>query len=597
MKTLIKISNLLSKDERRRAFFILIMVLFMALLDALGVASIMPFIAVLTNPDLIETNIIINKVYKYLNAFGVNSNQEFLFILGFFVFFILVFSLIFKAFLTYLQLRFTSMCEYGLSKRMTESYLNQPYSWFLSRHSADLGKTILSEVGLMISKGLKPLMNLITYGTIALAILVLLVIADPLLALIIGFTLGIAYISIYKFTRSFLTRIGNERLKANQKRFTIVSEAFSAAKELKVGSLEKAFLERFSNPAKTLARHSAIAGAISQLPRYALEMIAFGGMLLLILYLMVKNVIFTNALPLIALYAFAGYRLLPAFQQIYAAITQLRFVSPSLNAIHDDIKNLEPKIYQKKTKNISLNNSIVLKDLHYQYPNSSRTTVKDVNINIPISSTVGIVGTTGSGKTTIVDIILGLLQAQKGSLEVDNIIIDKSNCVAWQRSIGYVPQEIFIADDTLEANIAFGVDKKDVNIESVKRAAKIAHLHEFVINELPHQYQTTVGERGIRLSGGERQRIGIARALYRNPKVLILDEATSALDNITEDSVMRKINQLGDNKTIIMIAHRLSTVKECDIIFLMDNGKIKAKGSYHELIKSNEQFRSNVSKS
>ncbi len=597
MKTLIKISNLLSKDERRRAFFILIMVLFMALLDALGVASIMPFIAVLTNPDLIETNIIINKVYKYLNAFGVNSNQEFLFILGFFVFFILVFSLIFKAFLTYLQLRFTSMCEYGLSKRMTESYLNQPYSWFLSRHSADLGKTILSEVGLMISKGLKPLMNLITYGTIALAILVLLVIADPLLALIIGFTLGIAYISIYKFTRSFLTRIGNERLKANQKRFTIVSEAFSAAKELKVGSLEKAFLERFSNPAKTLARHSAIAGAISQLPRYALEMIAFGGMLLLILYLMVKNVIFTNALPLIALYAFAGYRLLPAFQQIYAAITQLRFVSPSLNAIHDDIKNLEPKIYQKKTKNISLNNSIVLKDLHYQYPNSSRTTVKDVNINIPISSTVGIVGTTGSGKTTIVDIILGLLQAQKGSLEVDNIIIDKSNCVAWQRSIGYVPQEIFIADDTLEANIAFGVDKKDVNIESVKRAAKIAHLHEFVTNELPHQYQTTVGERGIRLSGGERQRIGIARALYRNPKVLILDEATSALDNITEDSVMRKINQLGDNKTIIMIAHRLSTVKECDIIFLMDNGKIKAKGSYHELIKSNEQFRSNVSKS
>ncbi len=597
MKTLIKISNLLSKDERRRAFFILIMVLFMALLDALGVASIMPFIAVLTNPDLIETNIIINKVYKYLNAFGVNSNQEFLFILGFFVFFILVFSLIFKAFLTYLQLRFTSMCEYGLSKRMTESYLNQPYSWFLSRHSADLGKTILSEVGLMISKGLKPLMNLITYGTIALAILVLLVIADPLLALIIGFTLGIAYISIYKFTRSFLTRIGNERLKANQKRFTIVSEAFSAAKELKVGSLEKAFLERFSNPAKTLARHSAIAGAISQLPRYALEMIAFGGMLLLILYLMVKNVIFTNALPLIALYAFAGYRLLPAFQQIYAAITQLRFVSPSLNAIHDDIKNLEPKIYQKKTKNISLNNSIVLKDLHYQYPNSSRTTVKDVNINIPISSTVGIVGTTGSGKTTIVDIILGLLQAQKGSLEVDNIIIDKSNCVAWQRSIGYVPQEIFIADDTLEANIAFGVDKKDVNIESVKRAAKIAHLHEFVINELPHQYQTTVGERGIRLSGGERQRIGIARALYRNPQVLILDEATSALDNITEDSVMRKINQLGDNKTIIMIAHRLSTVKECDIIFLMDNGKIKAKGSYHELIKSNEQFRSNVSKS
>ncbi len=591
MKTLIKISNLLSGAERKRAFFLLIMILFMALLDALGVASIMPFIAVLTNPGLIETNIVINKVYKYLNVFGVNTNQEFLFILGLFVFFILVFSLIFKAFLTYMQLSFTSMCEYNLSKRITENYLNQPYSWFLSRHSADLGKTILSEVGLIISKGLKPLMNLITYGTIAFAILVLLVIADPLLALIIGFTLGVAYLSIYKFTRSFLTRIGNERLKANQKRFTIVSEAFGAAKELKVGSLEKAFLDRFSNPAKTLARHSAIAGAISQLPRYALEMIAFGGMLLLILYLMVQKAIFINVLPLIALYAFAGYRLLPAFQQIYASITQLRFVSPSLNAIHEDIKNLEPKILQKDKKIIPLNNEIVLKNIHYQYPNSSRTTVKDININIPMSSTVGIVGKTGSGKTTIIDIILGLLQAQKGTLTIDKIIIDKNNCDAWQRSIGYVSQEIFIADDTLEANIAFGVDKKDIKQENVIQAAKIAHIHDFVNNDLPQKYQTTVGERGVRLSGGERQRIGIARALYRNPKVLILDEATSALDNLTEKLVMEKIRNLGDKKTIIMIAHRLSTVKNCDTIFYLENGEVKAYGTYEKLINTSEGFK------
>ena len=597
MNTLIKILNLLSRVERRRAVVLLIMILFMALLDALGVASIMPFIAVLTNPDLILSNHLINKVFQYSRVFGVNTNQEFLFVLGLFVFFILVFSLIFKAFLTYMQLKFTSMCEYGLSKRMTESYLNQPYSWFLNRHSADLGKTILSEVGLMISKGLKPLMSLITYGTIASAILILLIIADPLLALIIGFTLGIAYLSIYKFTRSFLTRIGNERLKANQKRFTIVSEAFGAAKELKVGSLEKIFLDRFSDPAKTLARHSAVSGAISQIPRYALEMIAFGGMLLLILYLMVQKTIFINILPLIALYAFAGYRLLPAFQQIYASVTQLRFVGPSLNAIHNDIKNLVSKKSYKGIKVIPFKKAIVLKDLHYQYPNTSRTTIKNINIKIPVSSTVGIVGTTGSGKTTIIDIILGLLQPQNGTLEVDDIIIDQDNSDSWQRSIGYVPQEIFITDDTLEANIAFGVEKKFINKEKVISVAKIANIHEFVINHLPQQYQTTLGERGVRLSGGERQRIGIARALYRNPQVLILDEATSALDNITEESVMKKINLHGKNKTIIMIAHRLSTVKGCDIIFLMENGRISAQGSYQELIKSNDQFRLNVSKS
>ena len=594
MKNFKKIFDLLSHRERRQVIYLLIMILFMALLDVLGVASIMPFIAVLTNPEIIQTNILINNIFKFSNIVGVETNNQFLFALGVMVFFLLVFSLAFKALLSYFQLRFTSMCQYGLSKRMLEHYLNQPYSWFLNRHSADLGKTILSEVGLIISKGLKPLMNLITYGTVSFALLMLLILNDPKFALIAGFTLCAAYLFIYRFTRSYLTRIGGERLKANQARFTVVSEAFNAAKELKVGSLEKAFLDRFSTPAKTLAKHSANSGAISQLPRYALEMIAFGGMMLLILYLMVQNVNLTSGLPIIALYAFAGYRLIPSLQQIYGAITQLRFVSPSLNSIHNDFTNLSAKIIKNNKDTISLNKAITLKNLHYQYPNVSRTTVKDINLTIPACSTVGIVGSTGSGKTTIVDIILGLLQAQKGVLRVDDNDINIDNCVAWQRSIGYVPQEIFIADDTLAANIAFGVDKKNINQEHVLRAAKIANIHNFAINELPQQYHTSVGERGVRLSGGERQRIGIARALYRNPQVLILDEATSALDNLTEELVMKEIHKIGDNKTIIMIAHRLSTVKQCDIIFLLEKGELKAQGTYEDLIKSSDQFKANA---
>jgi len=590
MKNFKKILNLLSHNERRQVMYLLIMILFMALLDVLGVASIMPFIAVLTNPDIIQTNILINNIFKFSNIFGVETNNQFLFALGVVVFFLLVFSLTFKALLSYFQLRFTSMCQYGLSKRMLEHYLNQPYSWFLNRHSADLGKTILSEVGLIISKGLKPLMNLITSGTVALALLMLLILNDHKLALIAGFTLCATYLVIYKFTRSYLVRIGQERLKANQARFTVVSEAFNAAKELKVGSLEKAFLDKFSKPAKTLAQHSVIAGAISQLPRYALEIIAFGGMMLLILYLMLQNVIFTSALPLIALYVFAGYRLIPSLQQIYAAITQLRFVSPSLNSIHNDFMNLSVKVIQNNKNILPLNKAITLRNLHYQYPNVSRTTVKNINLIIPACSTVGIVGSTGSGKTTIVDIILGLLQAQRGVLSVDNNDININNCVAWQRSIGYVPQDIFIADDTIAANIAFGIDKKDINHEHVQIASKIANIDDFV-TKLPEQYQTTVGERGVRLSGGERQRIGIARALYRNPQVLILDEATSALDNLTEQLVMKEIQKIGNNKTIIMIAHRLSTVQKCDIIFYLEKGELKAQGTYEELIKSSEGFK------
>ncbi len=596
MKNLSKIIKLLTNQERKQALYLLLMILIVAILDAVGVASIMPFIAVLTNPDIIETNTFLNKTFIFSETFGIKTSEQFLFALGSLVFLLLVFSLVLKAILTYFQLRFSAMCQYQLSKRMMSSYLNQPYDWFLNQHSADIGKTILSEVNIIISKGLIQLLNLITYGVIAFALLVLLILSDPTFALIAGFSLGITYLIVYKFTRKFLSRIGHERVKANQARFTIVSEAFNAAKELKVGNLEKAFIEKFSIPAKILAQNSAIAASISQLPRYVLEIIAFGGMLLLILYLMLQNNIFTDALPLIALYAFAGYRLIPALQRIYASVSQLRFVDPSINSIYDDFKNLDKKVTNNHENIISLKKEIILNELCYQYPNTSDTTLKNINLIIPAYSVVGITGSTGSGKTTIIDIILGLLHAQKGTLRVDNEVINMNNCVSWQKSIGYVPQNIFIADDTISANIAFGLEKENINHDQIQRAAKIANIHDFVMNELPQKYSTIVGEKGIRLSGGERQRIGIARALYRNPQVLILDEATSALDNLTESAVMTEIHKIGNKKTVILIAHRLTTLKECDIIFLLKNGKLEAQGTYDELIKSNDQFRANASK-
>jgi len=596
MKNLSKIVKLLTHQERKQAVYLLIMIIIVAILDAVGVASIMPFIAVLTNPDIVETNTLLNKTFIYSEILGVETIEHFLFALGSLVFILLVFSLIFKAALTYFQLRFSSMCQYQLSKRMMSGYLNQPYDWFLNQHSANIGKTILSEVNIIISKGLIQLLNLITYGVIAFALLVLLILSDPMFALISGFSLGITYLLVYKFTRKFLSRIGHERVKANQARYTVVSEAFNAAKELKVGNLESAFLEKFSIPAKILAQNSAIAASISQLPRYALEIIAFGGMLLLILYLMLQNNIFTDTLPLIALYAFAGYRLIPALQRIYASVSQLRFVDPSINSIYDDFKNLDNKVTENNDSIIPLKEEIILNQLCYQYPNTQDLTLKNINLKIPAHSFVGITGSTGSGKTTIIDIILGLLHAQKGTLKVDNEVINLSNCVSWQKSIGYVPQNIFIADDTIAANIAFGLKKESINHDQIQKAAKIANIHDFVTKELPQKYSTIVGEKGIRLSGGERQRIGIARALYRNPQVLILDEATSALDNLTESAVMKEIHKIGNKKTVILIAHRLTTLKECDVIFLLNNGKLEAQGTYDELIKSNDQFRANATK-
>jgi len=296
---------------------------------------------------------------------------------------------------------------------------------------------------------------------------------------------------------------------------------------------------------------------------------------------------FNNVLPIISLYVFAGYRLMPAIQQLYASITQLTFIGPSIDKLYDDFKNFKPINLNQDQGTISLHKKITLKNVFYNYPNTSRTTIKDINLSIPARTTVGLVGATGCGKTTTVDIILGLLEVQKGTLEVDGQIITKQNCRAWQRSIGYVPQHIFLSDDTIAANIAFGINLKNINQEAVEKASKIANLHEFVKDELSQQYQTIIGERGIRLSGGQRQRIGIARALYHNPQVLILDEATSSLDNETEKAVMEAVNNLGKDITIILIAHRLNTVKNCDIIFKLDKGQLIGQGTFDELINSN----------
>ena len=243
------------------------------------------------------------------------------------------------------------------------------------------------------------------------------------------------------------------------------------------------------------------------------------------------------------------------------------------------------EIDKGNVESLKYNKDIKLKNITYTYPNTSRTILKNINMNIPAFNTVGIVGKTGSGKTTIIDIILGLLKPEKGELYIDDEVINKNNLRSWQKCIGYVPQQIFLADDTIASNIAFGIDSKDIDLGAVSRAAKIANLHDFVSNELPSKYNTIIGERGIRLSGGQRQRIGIARALYHNPKILILDEATSALDNLTEKAVMNEVYKFSKKLTIIIIAHRLSTVKRCDNIFILEKGELINKGKFDELIK------------
>lgn len=589
MKTIFKLFALLTPKERVRAQLLLCMILIMALLDAVGVASIMPLMAVITNPGLIETN----RFLAMLNSFlGRPSQRDYLLILGVGMFMLLLLSLVFKALTTYCQLRFNLMREYSIGKRLVEGYLHQPYAWFLTRNSTDLGKNILSEVSTVIDRAMIPFTILVAQSAVAFALLLLLLIVDPVLAFAIGLVLSGAYSIIFKLMSGTLNRLGQESFEANAKRFTAVNEAFSAAKEVKIGGLEASYIKTFSQSAELYAKYQSASLAIVSLPRFALEAVAFGGMMLMVLYLMMQGTSFSDALPVISLYAFAGYRLVPALQQIYGALSQLRITGPTINALHTELSELNFVAASNKTNvSILLKESISLNNIRYTYPNTSRLTIDGLSMVIPAHQVIGLVGATGCGKTTTVDLILGLLEAQQGTLCVDDKIIDSKNLRQWQKTIGYVPQQIYLADDTVLSNIAFGVSGEDINQEAVVRAAKIANLHDFVTHELPAGYETKVGERGVRLSGGQRQRIGIARALYHNPQVLILDEATSALDNLTELAVMEAINKLRHDITIVLIAHRLSTVQECDQIYLLEKGRVVAQGSYEQLKATSQAFQ------
>ena len=590
MQTLRSVLGLLSRRERIQASLLMLMVLVMAAFEVAGVASIMPFIAVLANPDIIKSNRYLRGAFDY---FGFTNTNDFLFALGLVVFGIFLFSTLFKALTTYALSRFTYMREYSIGRRLLAGYLHQPYEWFLNRNSADLGKTLLSEVEKVVIGAVIPLLQLFAQVVVGSALIVLLVVVNPLLATCVGMGFALMYGLIYRVLRTRIRRLGSNRTEANRERFELVSEAFGGIKEIKVGGLEDVFVGRFDPPAHRVASSQVIAQHAMNLPRFALEIVAFGGMLLISLYLMRTSGSFAGAIPVIALYAFAGYRLLPAFQQAYLYLSLLRFAGPALEALHRDLQSLGKPTPGALSlpANLRLADAIRLNDVHYSYPGSSLASLRGVSIEIPACTTVGLVGATGSGKSTLIDVLLGLLCPQQGKLCVDDGEITTENLRSWQRSIGYVPQHIFLADDTIAANIAFGVLSADIDQGAVEQAARVANLHEFVISDLPQGYNTVVGERGVRLSGGQRQRIGIARALYHRPQLLVLDEATSALDTITEKAVMEAVHRLRREMTVVLVAHRLSTVRECDRIYLLEKGCIVEQGTFDELVAHSGGFR------
>jgi len=580
----------LTPRERRRFWLLLLMMFGMGLIEMVGVLSILPLLTVISNPDTIQTNQYLQTAYQLLQF---DNHQNFLIFLSLFSLTFFLISQLFKTITIYTIICFAKLRGFSIGHRLLSTYLRQPYAWFLNRHSAELGKSILSEVDRLVERSILPALRQIAFTFIVLCLIALLLATNPIIAISMGLIVGSAYALIIYLSRHYLLRIGRENIKANEQRFRVIQEGIGGVKEIKLLGIEQSYISYFQKPGRLFAKYETIGQTINEIPRFALESVLFGTMLAVVIFMLIFAEGQLDALiPVLGIYAFAGARMLPALQHIYRSTASMRFSRPILEKIHTDLVGAAKDGDGGGAGGmLELQDRLELVGVTYTYPEAERPTLANLNMTIEAKTTVGIVGSTGAGKTTTVDILLGLLYPDEGAVVVDGVPVDAGNRRGWQRSLGYVPQQIFLTDDTLAANIAFGVSAEELDMTAVERAARMAELHDFVVTELPKGYQTEVGERGVRLSGGQRQRVGIARALYRDPSVLILDEATSALDNRTERAVMDAVHNLAHAKTIVMIAHRLSTVKSCDKIFMLEKGRCVAAGPYESLLEDNRAFR------
>lgn len=585
-----KMFSFFDKKDKKNFLTLLLSFFLLGLIEMMSVASIAPFVAVVSHPEMITSNYYLSKIYNY---FSFANEKQFILFSGGLVFTFLVLGNIFSVMTQLGLMRFGFSQCHKISTRMLKQYLLQPYSFYLNQNRSDITKNILSDVYKVVTGILINGMQSITKLIVVLFIFTLLFAINWSLALFVGGVLGSAYTVFYVLLSKKLSAYGTSASSINGKQYKVVTETLGAIKELKVLGREEAFLEQFKTVSFQYAKAESASAIAPQTTRYIVETIAFGGILLIVLYLMnVKNDI-SQVLPLLALYALAGYRLLPPMQQIFVGLSLAKFYSASLDIIYHALQNKQSGLEWNENafQPLYFQKNIVLEKISYQYPGSDKFVLNNIDITIAKNTTIGFVGETGSGKTTCVDILLGLFEPTIGKIYIDEKPLSKDEIGGWHKNVGYVPQTIFLIDDTVKNNIAFGIKSEDIDHEAVVRAAKLANIHDFIENELQLGYNTEIGEGGIRLSGGQRQRIGIARALYHDPEVIVFDEATSALDGDTEQAIIQSIHHLSRKKTIIIIAHRLSTVEDCDQIFLFEKGHIIEKGTFSELVHKNETFR------
>lgn len=560
------------------------------LLETASVGLIVPALSVMSQDKLSDTTPWLLSVLAFLG----NPIQDQLIVVGVVLLLgIYMVKTIFLVFLTWRQNVFVFSVRAALSQRLFSGYLHQPWSFHLQRNSAQLINTLTNETNQFGASALYPTLILLTEILVLIGICTLLIYVEPLGALMLVGVLALALWIFHRFTRNHLLRWGKERQFHEGLRVQHVQQGLGGAKEVKLSGREDEFLKLYSHHNISIARVMQLQTTLQQIPRLWLELLAVGSLAILVFVMVYQGKSAVSVFATLGLFAGAAFRLLPSASRIMGAIQNLRYSGAVVEQLHKEIHTLEQ--HQKVDgKPLTFQSSIVLEQIRYQYPNTSTASLTDVSITIPHGACIGLIGGSGAGKSTLVDIVLGLLTPTSGKVKVDGLDI-QTNLRGWQDQIGYVPQSIFLTDDTLRRNIAFGFPDNQIDDVAVQRAIQMAQLEEFV-SGLPEGVRTVVGERGVRLSGGQRQRIGIARALYNDPQVLVLDEATSALDTKTEEGVMDAVNALVGKKTIVIIAHRLTTVSRCERLYRLEHGRIVEEDAYSKVTEGmSRQNESDVS--
>jgi len=571
---------LLSVQEKIHLAMLACLICAAALFETLGIASILPYMSLLTVPDADMSR----RVFEFAARIsGETSRDQLVVYVGIAVLFGVVAGTVLSGLSTWFALRFALLRVHSMSQRILISYLSRDYEFFIQRNSSTLLKNLLSEVGNVVGGVLTPLIQMSTRILVVVLLAALLFAVNfKVAAISVGVFLGF-YATIYVLTRRSLSRMGVEAVAANEARYQTLSELFGGIREVKLWNKEVYYLTLFSRASGHFADMNSRSQLISLLPRYALEVLAFGGMVIVTIMLANSGQSLSDYIPLLSLYAAAGYKLLPSLQQVFMNLSAIRYSAASLDTLIEESKTWLPADASLQSSSPvgqerHLGREIRFEDVIYRYPGSDEAAVGPLNLTIPAFCTTGIVGASGAGKSTVLDLMLGLLQPTSGRIFVDDQALDAESCQGWAAVVGYVPQSIYLTDGTVAENIAFGTVSNEINLDAVAAAARAAQVYD-VIDALPERFETRLGERGLRLSGGQRQRIAIARALYRNPEILIFDEATSALDSETEEAVMEAVRSLAHQKTIVIVTHRHSTLRDCERLYSLENGKLVNAGS------------------